>query len=176
MYNQPRIEPQEASDFFEDGRAERPLVEGTVAYQSASGSGPLATGREGEQLVTELPVPLDEALLRRGEERFNIYCSVCHGRTGDGDGMIVQRGYRRPPTFHSDRLRGAPIGHLFDVANNGFGAMPSYALQVPVHDRWAIAAYIRALQLSQHAAADELPAEVRAKLDAKPQAAGEGTP
>ena len=186
MYNQPRIEPQEASDFFEDGRAERPLVPGTVVYRSPSASDTLATGREDGQLVTELTVPLDNALLRRGQERFNIYCSVCHGRTGDGDGMIVQRGYRQPPTFHSDRLRGVPIGHLFDVATNGFGAMPSYALQVPVRDRWAIAAYIRALQFSQHAVADDLPADVREKLDAKPslgreldakpQAVGEAAP
>lgn len=176
MYEQPRYEPLETSDFFEDGRAARPLVPGTVQYQAAPVDGPLHTGREAGQLVSELPMKLTEALLRRGQERFNIYCSVCHSRTGDGDGMIVRRGYQRPPTFHSDRLRGVPIGHFFDVATNGFGAMPSYAAQVAVRDRWAIAAYIRALQLSQHAAAADLPADVRQKIDGTPASSEEAAP
>ncbi len=165
MIDQPRYEPLEKSDFFEDGRASRPLVAGAVAYQSPPMDDVLHTGKVSGELTSELPMPLTEALLHRGRERFDIYCSVCHGRTGEGDGMIVERGYRRPPTYHSDRLRGAPLGHFFDVATNGFGAMPSYALQVPVEDRWAIAAYIRALQLSQHAAADEVPEEVRRQLE-----------
>ena len=99
------------------------------------------------------PFPVDDAVMARGRERYDIFCSPCHGRTGDGDGMVVQRGYRRPPSFHIDRLRQAPPGHFFDVITNGFGAMPDYAAQIPVRDRWAIVAYIRALQLSQHATA-----------------------
>jgi mono/diheme cytochrome c family protein len=172
MYNQPRYEPLERSDFFDDHRASRPLVAGTVVYRAERTDDVLHTGREDGELATELPIELTAALLRRGQERFNIYCSVCHARTGDGNGMIVQRGYRQPPTYHSDRLRGAPIGHFFDVMTNGFGAMPSYALQVPTEDRWAIAAYIRALQLSQYATADELPDDVRKELNQpKPEGA-----
>jgi hypothetical protein len=165
MFDQPRYEPLEQSDFFDDGRASRPLVPGTIPYGAAPTDNVLHIGREGEQLASELPMSLTEALLHRGRERFDIYCSVCHGRGGDGNGMIVQRGYRQPPTYHSDRLRGVPIGHFFDVMSNGFGAMPSYALQVPVEDRWAIAAYIRALQLSQYATADDVPNELRPQLE-----------
>jgi mono/diheme cytochrome c family protein len=173
MYNQPRYEPLERSDFFNDHRASRPLVAGTVVYRAERTDDMLHTGRANGELTSELPVELTAALLRRGQERYNIYCSVCHARTGDGNGMIVQRGYRQPPTFHSDRLRGVPVGHFFDVATSGFGAMPSYALQVPTKDRWAIAAYIRALQLSQYATADELPEDVRKQLN---QPKSEGSP
>jgi mono/diheme cytochrome c family protein len=165
MYDQPRYEPLEKSDFFHDQRASRPLVAGTVQYQAPSATDVLHTGKVNGQLTNELPLALTPELLRRGHERFDIYCSVCHGRTGAGDGMIVQRGYRQPPTFHSDRLRGAPVGHYFDVMTNGFGAMPSYSLQVPVEDRWAIAAYIRALQLSQYASAEQTPDDVRRELE-----------
>ncbi len=170
MYDQPRLDPLEANRFFDDGRASRGLVEGTVAYQAPWPGDPRFTGRnenDGE-LVTELPVDVDAALLERGRERFNIYCSACHGRTGDGNGMIVQRGYTQPPTYHSDRLRGAPIGHLFDVITNGYGVMPSLAVQVPVDDGWAIAAYVRTLQWSRYASVDDLSAEQRAKLEATP--------
>lgn len=158
MYNQPRYEPLEPSRFFDDGRSSRPLVPGTISREALPSDSILATGRENGKLVDELPVELSESLLRRGQERFNIFCSVCHGRTGEGNGMIVQRGFTKPPTFHSERLRGAPIGHFFDVATHGFGRMPAYDAQVPVDDRWAIAAYIRALQLSQYAEVTELPA------------------
>jgi mono/diheme cytochrome c family protein len=164
MYDQPRYEPLESSDFFNDGRASRPLVDGVVQYGAEAPTTPRDTGRAGGALVAELPVELNEALLRRGRTRFDVFCSNCHGRLGDGNGMIVERGYRRPPTFHSDRLRGVPIGHYFDVMTNGFGAMPSYALQTSVDDRWAIAAYVRALQLSQYAASDDLPADLREAL------------
>jgi mono/diheme cytochrome c family protein len=164
MYNQPRYEPLEHSDFFQDGRSARPLVEGTVPYQQPPQDTPLITGRSNGALLQELPVDVDLALLTRGQERFNIYCSVCHGRTGEGDGMIVQRGYRRPPSYHTVRLRGLPPGHFFDVMTNGFGVMPSYAKQVSVSDRWAIAAYIRALQFSQYAEADSLPETLRQSL------------
>jgi len=166
MYDQPRYEPLEASDFFDDGRAARPLVPGTIPYGAPPSDDVLHTGRQNGELATELPMELTEVLLQRGRERFNIFCAVCHSRTGDGNGMIVQRGYRQPPTFHSDRLRGVPIGHFFDVTTNGVGAMPSYSLQVPVEDRWAIAAYVRALQLSQYATIDDVPAEFRQQLEA----------
>jgi mono/diheme cytochrome c family protein len=168
MYNQPRYEPLEESDFFDDGRASRPLPPGTVSFQAPFPADAMQSGIVDGQLVDSLPVNVDRRLLERGRERFDIYCSVCHARTGEGDGMIVERGFRRPPTFHSDRLRGVPIGHFFDVMTNGFGAMPSYASQVAVDDRWAIAAYVRTLQLSQHAAADQLPVELRERLEEAP--------
>jgi mono/diheme cytochrome c family protein len=123
-----------------------------------------ANGRDS----SELPVAVTKELLDRGRQRFDIYCATCHGYTGDGDGMIVQRGFLPPPSYHSDRLRQAPVGHFFDVISNGFGAMPSYADQVPVTDRWAIVAYIRALQLSQNAPLDDVPAAARAALDQQP--------
>jgi len=164
MYDQPRYEPLEHSDFFHDGRSSRPLVEGTVPYQQPLQDTPFATGRSDGALVQDMPIPVDLTLLKRGEERFNIYCSVCHGRTGEGDGMIVQRGYRRPPSFHTDRLRGLPVGHFFDIMTNGYGVMPSYAKQISTNDRWAIVAYVRALQFSQFAEANSLPESLRQSL------------
>ena len=107
--------------------------------------------------TTMFPFPIDRAALDRGEERFNIYCSVCHGRLGDGQGMIAKRGYKQPPTYHQDRLRQAPVGYIFDVISNGFGAMPDYAAQIPVDDRWKIIAYVRALQLSQQGTTADVP-------------------
>lgn len=127
-----------------------------------------------EGFVTEFPMPITAADLDRGQERFNIYCSVCHGRLGDGSGMIVKRGFRRPPSFHDERLRNAPIGYFFDVETNGFGAMPDYASQVPPEDRWRIIAYIRALQLSQRVALTDVPSGERGKLNSQPQPPEEG--
>ena len=154
MHDQPRVKPLAASDFFADLRSARPPVEGTVARGQLHEDSYLYTGKVGndfgEKMPSEIPVNLDT--LNRGRERFNIYCSPCHSRTGDGNGMVVQRGYRHPPTYHQDRLRKAPLGYFFDTMTNGFGAMPPYAAQIPVEDRWKIAAYIRALQLSQNAA------------------------
>jgi len=122
--------------------------------------------------VIEFPMPITAADLDRGQERFNIYCSVCHGRLGDGSGMIVKRGFRKPPSFHDERLRNAPIGYFFDVETNGFGAMPDYASQIPPEDRWRIIAYIRALQLSQRSTLADVPASERGKLNAaQPQSA-----
>jgi mono/diheme cytochrome c family protein len=164
MYDQPRYEPLEPSSFFSDGRSARPIPDGAVAYQAPPKDTPLQTGIANGQLVEQLPIELNAALLQRGRQRFEIYCSVCHGRTGEGNGMIVERGYQRPPSYHSQRLRGLPVGHFFDVATRGFGAMPSYAWQVPVADRWAIAAYIRALQFSQYAHQGDLPADLTTKL------------
>lgn len=176
MYDQPRYETFEKSELFADGRSARPLVAGTIPYGDIEPNEALQTGRANGQLVTELPMPLNEALLRRGQERFDIYCAVCHGRTGEGNGMIVQRGYRVPPTYHSERLRGVPIGHVFDVATNGFGAMPSLALQTSVEDRWAIAAYIRALQFSQFADVEILDTETRQQLESSPSATRASNP
>jgi mono/diheme cytochrome c family protein len=165
MQDQPRYEALEASTFFPDGQSARPLVAGTVARGQLNEDEALLTGRSGGELVTQLPVELDRALLERGQERFNIYCSPCHGRTGQGDGMIVQRGFRKPPSYHDDRLRNAPAGHFFDVMTSGFGAMPSYRSQIEPRDRWAIVAYIRVLQLSQNAAAGDVPMSERQQLE-----------
>ncbi len=164
MYNQPRYEPLEASDFFDDHMASRPIVPGTVARGQLEIDDAFYAGRVDGQYVTELPVELTRRLLERGQQRFNIYCSVCHSRSGDGNGMIVRRGFRRPPSYHIDRLRTAPLGHIYDVITNGMGAMPSLAHQIPPKDRWAIAAYVRTLQLSQYAQPEMLTPEEREKL------------
>lgn len=165
MHDAPRYEALEASAFFADGRSARPLVQNTVARGTLREDELLYTGRIGGELADEFPMPVTAEMMARGRERFNIFCSPCHGRTGMGDGMIVQRGFRAPPSFHDERLRMAPVGHFFDVMTNGFGAMQDYASQVPVADRWAIAAYIRALQLSQRATLADVPPDRRADLD-----------
>ena len=164
MRDQPRYDVLEASNFFADGQSARPRVEGTIARGQLNEDERFHTGRDGTQFLTEVPMKLDRAILSRGQERFNIYCSVCHARTGNGDGMIVQRGFRRPPSFHIERLQNAPAGHFFDVMTNGFGAMPSYRVQVPTADRWAIVAYIRVLQMSQQAKLEDVPADELKKL------------
>jgi Cytochrome C oxidase, cbb3-type, subunit III len=168
MADQPRHEPLSQSNFFGDDRAARPLVEGTVARGQLRSDEPLYTGKENGNLVDTFPFPVTLAALERGEQRFNIFCSPCHDRVGTGEGMIVRRGYRAPPSFHIDRLRQAPAGHFFEVMSKGFGAMPDYAQQIRPEDRWAIAAYIRALQLSQHATLAEVPEDQRQKLGIKP--------
>jgi len=166
MHDQPKFKPYAKSDFFADRRSARPLVEGTIARGHLREDVVLYTGKAAGKPVDAFPFPVTAEVMARGRERFDIFCAPCHGRTGAGDGMIVRRGYRKPPTFHQDRLRQAAPGYTFDVITNGFGAMPDYAQQIPVGDRWAIVAYIKALQLSQHAPADTLPAEARAALDA----------
>jgi mono/diheme cytochrome c family protein len=166
MAQQPRYRPYQPSDSFSDGTSARPLPTDTVARGHLDDDVLLYTGKEANgQDADELPVPVDREMLERGRERFEIYCVVCHGYTGDGDGMIVQRGFLPPPSYQTDRLRQAPVGHFFDVITNGFGAMPAYAAQVPVSDRWAIVAYIRALQLSQHATLDDVPPDARPQLE-----------
>ncbi len=155
MQNQPRLKPMRVSGFLEDQAPRAPLP-GTIARDEA-GSPYFYTGFIGKAEGDSIPFPVTTAVLERGRERFNIYCAPCHARSGYGNGMIVQRGYRRPPSYHTARLRQAPVGHFFDVITNGFGAMPDYAAQIPVRDRWAIAAYIRALQFSQDAPASLLP-------------------
>ncbi|HVX16362.1 MAG TPA: c-type cytochrome [Pirellulales bacterium] len=165
MYDETRFEPLEANPFFDDGASARPLVAGTVARGDLREDEALYTGKVDGKYVTELPLELDRALLARGRERFDIYCSPCHGRLGDGRGMIVERGFRQPPSFvGTDRLLDSPIGHFYDVASNGFGAMPSYASRVSPRDRWAIAAYIRALQRSQNGKIEDVPEELRDKI------------
>ena len=168
MHNQPKYIPLRDSEFFVNGSSARPLPEDTVARGTLEDDAAFYTGKENGQPVSELPIPLTQALVDRGEQRFNIYCSPCHDRSGNGQGMIVRRGYKQPPSYHIDRLRQAPIGHFFDVMTNGFGAMPDYRAQVPPRDRWAIAAYIRVLQLSEHASLSDVPAEDRAKLSQTP--------
>jgi len=165
MADQPRYQPLQRSTFFSDERSERPLVPDTVARGHLDADAAFYTGKVGGNLVDTLPLPLTEELLARGEERFNIFCSPCHDRTGNGNGMVVQRGFRAPPSYHIGRLRQAPIGHFFDVMTHGFGAMPDYAAQVPPRDRWAIAAYIRALQLSQNATLADVPLQERQQLE-----------
>ncbi len=157
MHDQPKFIPLRESGFYGDHRSARPTLEGTVARGHLDDDDLLATGKVKGQDATEFPWPVTAEVMARGRERFDIYCSPCHDRTGSGNGMIVHRGYRRPPSFHIDRLREAPVGHFFDVMANGFGAMPDYRAQVPVPDRWAIAAYIRALQASQRATLDAVP-------------------
>jgi mono/diheme cytochrome c family protein len=164
MANQPRYDPLEPSDFFADGMASRPRIAGTVARGELAGNDFMATGKINGADGDGFPFAVTAAVMNRGEERFNIYCSQCHGKTGDGNGMVPSRGFRRPPSFHTETLRRATTGHFFDVMTNGFGSMPSYAPQVPVEDRWAIMAYIRALQLAQNGTIDDLPADMRAKL------------
>jgi mono/diheme cytochrome c family protein len=164
MHDQPKYIPLRQSTFFADQRSARPLVAGTVARGHLREDALLYTGKIDGQDADVFPFAIDDRVMARGQERFNIYCSPCHGRTGQGDGMVVRRGYRRPPSYHIDRLRAAPVGHFFDVMTNGFGAMPDYAAQVAPEDRWAIAAYIRALQLSEHAALADVPEGDRSKL------------
>lgn len=164
MHDQPKYVPLERSTFFDDQRASRPLVPGTVARGHLDADSAFFLGTSDEGLLQTLPMPVTHSLLERGRERFDIYCSPCHDRTGHGIGMIVQRGFKRPPSLHDERLREVPVGYLFQVIGNGFGTMPSYAAQIPARDRWAIVAYIRALQLSQAASLSDVPAGERTKL------------
>lgn len=167
MQDQPRYKPLAATDFFGDGRSARPLVEDTVARGHLRLDDALYTGKSGDTDVDTFPFPITRADVLRGQERFNIYCSPCHSRVGDGNGMVVRRGFRQAANYHSDKLLKAPIGHFFDVATNGFGAMPSYASRIEPEDRWRIAAYIRVLQLSENATIDDVPATERAALEAQ---------
>jgi hypothetical protein len=173
-----RVKPMEPSTFFADGLSSRRPVPGTVARDplqdgtsSERGAGHAQEKHSHEHHAAEsqeLPMPLTRGLLTRGQLQYNIHCAVCHGYTGYGDGMIVQRGFTPPPSFHIDRLRSAPPSHYVDVIRNGYGAMYSYAERVAPDDRWAITAYIKALQLSQHAPAEMLPPNELSKATAPP--------
>jgi mono/diheme cytochrome c family protein len=159
MATQPKERPLSPSDFFHDGRSERPLLENTVARGSLAND---------EYMVAKdsnaFPLPVNQALLERGQDRYGAFCTPCHGLQGDGNGMVALRGMKHPPSYHTDRLRELPNGYFYDVISNGFGQMYGYAAQIPPRDRWAIVAYVRALQLSRDARASELPAELRQKL------------
>ena len=166
MHVQPRYNPYDATDFFGDGQSARQPVAGTFPRGDLT-LGPqelLYTGKVNGQPSEAFPFPVTQEMVERGRERFDVFCSPCHGFAGDGDGMIVQRGFRRPPSFHEDRLRNAPAGHYFDVITNGFGAMYPYGYRVATRDRWAIIAYIRALQLSRQASINDVPEAERQKL------------
>ncbi len=164
MYNQEKYEPLEASAFFADGLSFRPQVEGTVARGHLRLDEHFYQGTVQGQLAETLPVPVDRPLLERGRARYDIFCAPCHDRTGAGNGLIVQRGLKQPPSFHQERLREVPVGHFYDVITNGFGVMYSYASRIPVADRWAIVAYLKVLQLSQNLEWDQLPAEDQRQL------------
>jgi mono/diheme cytochrome c family protein len=157
MHDQPKFFPQRGSTFYADGRSVRPQVANTVARNQEHPDNYFATGLIDGKEGDGLPIPLNVATMERGQERYNIYCTPCHSRVGNGDGMIVQRGYRPAGDFHTDRLRSAPLGHFFAVMTNGYGAMPDYAAQLTPEDRWAVAAYVRALQLSQNAKPSDVP-------------------
>ncbi len=165
MHDQPKFKPLAENPFFADGRSARPRVPGTVARGHLREDDALHTGRVEGRLTETLPVPLTAALVRRGRERFEAFCAPCHGRTGRGDGLVTQRGFKKPSSYHVDRLRGMPVGYFYDVIANGFGAMSDYAAQISVEDRWAVVAYVRALQLSQNARLDDVAADRRGELD-----------
>src|SRR6202451_1623682 len=159
MQVQPRENPLSRSDFFADQRSARPLVEGTVARGQLHADTYFYTGKVGGTPGDAMPFPATKEVMERGRERYNIFCAPCHSRVGDGNGFVVSRGFSRlPPSYHIPRLQKAPLGYFYDVIANGYGVMPDYAAQIPPHDRWAIVAYIRALQLSQNAAMSGVPA------------------
>jgi mono/diheme cytochrome c family protein len=175
MHDAPRYEAFEASSSFPDGRASRSAPAGTVARGWLREDEALYTGKVNGELVDQFPFAIGREELARGQQRFNIYCTPCHGRLGDGQGMVVQRGLRQAASYHQDRLRQEKLGYFYDVITNGFGAMQGYAEQIPVRDRWLIVAYVRTLQLSQHASVDDVPADRRGALDTAEPAAAAGT-
>jgi Cytochrome C oxidase, cbb3-type, subunit III len=162
MANQPRINPLAPSQFFEDGRSGRPSIDNTVARGSIDND-PLFEPKDSNAF----PLPLTKELLERGKQRYEIFCTPCHGLQGNGLGVVAMRGMKHPPSFYDDRLRGEPNGYYFDVVTNGFGAMYGYSAQIPPRDRWAIVSYVRALQLSRNAPIGQLPAELKEKLMAE---------
>jgi hypothetical protein len=170
MALQPKNRPLSPSDFFTDGRSERPLLENTVARGSVT---------EDEMVVSKesnsFPIPVNLELLERGENRYKIFCTPCHGLQGDGNGMVAMRGMKHPPSYHEERLRQVSNGYIYDVMTNGFGAMLGYSAQIPPRDRWAIVAYVRALQLSRNARVADLPADVREKVLHPPAASKKGS-
>ncbi|MBZ5609264.1 MAG: cytochrome c [Acidobacteriia bacterium] len=168
MHNQPRYKPLAATDFFGDRRSARPAVEGTIARGHLRIDEARYVGKVGGEDVDQFPIPIAKPDIERGRERFNIYCSPCHGRVGDGNGMVVLRGYRQAASFYSEKLMQAAVGHFFDVISNGFGAMPSYASRITPDDRWRVIAYIRALQLSVNARLSDVPADQRQNLPVEP--------
>lgn len=168
MGEQPKYQAYEANEFFPNGSAMRPLPANTIAQGQLRANQPFFTGMRDGYLIAEVPIQITYSVITRGRQQYNIYCSVCHGLSGNGDGMIVQRGFPSPPSFHSERLRFAPAGHFFYVITHGYGLMFSYAARVSPQDRWAIVAYIRALQLSQHTRISDVPSSEQRNLNAMP--------
>lgn len=165
MHDQPKYIPLRPSSFFSDGRSARPIPAGTVARGHLNEDTVLYTGKGPDgNFVDTFPFPVTKEVILRGQQRYNIYCAPCHDRAGTGNGMVVRRGFRHPPSYHIDRLRQAPNGYIFDVITNGFGAMQDYSAQIQPADRWAIVAYERALQLSQNATVNDVPAAERPQL------------
>lgn len=168
MQQQPKYMPLAVSAFFADGRAARPVPEGAIAIDEGDQNPALATGVVDGSFVTTFPLKVDVDLLERGRERFDIYCSPCHGRIGDGRGMVALRGFKIPADLNSERVRNAPPGYLYGVVANGYGAMPDYSYQLSVRDRWAVVAYLRALELSRQARLEDAPPDARSLLEAQP--------
>jgi mono/diheme cytochrome c family protein len=172
MQDQPKYKPLGETAFFPDHRESRPNLANTVARGDLrDGDSEFYTGKTAKDPNADIdvfPIPVTKDLIERGHQRFDVFCSPCHGRLGNGLGMIVRRGFKQPPSYHIDRLRNAPVGHFFDVITNGYGAMYNYSIQITPHDRWAIISYIRALQYSESQKADQLSTDARAKLPAQP--------
>lgn len=164
MQDQPKYKPLGANRFFADGRDARPIPAGTIARDELNDADSLHTGDANGAFLDAIPLKVDSNLLHRGQERFDIYCSPCHGRTGDGNGMVAQRGVKIPADLHTDRLRQVPPGYVYQVIKNGYGAMGDYGDQIPVNDRWAIVAYVKALQLSRGTRLNDVPAEKHEQL------------
>lgn len=164
MQDQPKYKPLAASGFFADGRDSRPVPANTIARDELDRVNPAHTGDRNGAFLEIIPESVNAALLQRGRDRFDIYCSPCHGRIGDGNGMIHQRGFWVPSNLHTARLRAVPPGYIFQVISNGYGAMPDYRDQIATHDRWAIVAYLRALQLSRNATMADVPPDARQQL------------
>ncbi len=166
MFDQPSKRPYQESEFFEDGMSARPMVEGAVPRGHLEEDDHLYRGRVDDEFAESYPFPVNREVIIRGKERYNIYCSVCHDHAGYGNGMVVQRGFQKPESLHTDRLVESPEGYYFEVISRGFGRMPGYSYQLSAEDRWAIIAYIRALQLSQRATLDDVPEDIRENLQA----------
>jgi mono/diheme cytochrome c family protein len=165
MQDQPKVIPLRPSQFFADGRSARPIPPNTIARDELNDTDSFHTGADKNGFLNQIPMKVDRAMLQRGEQRYNIYCTPCHGMLGDGNGMVTRRGFKWPSNLHTDRIRNAPPGYLFQVISNGYGAMPHYDDQIPVQDRWNIVAYVRALQLSRHASINDVAANERAQLE-----------
>jgi len=169
MHDQPKYKPLGANRFFADGRDARPIPAGTIARDQLNDDDAAHTGEQNHTFLETIPLTINARLLQRGRDRYDIYCSPCHGRTGDGNGMVAQRGVKIPADFHTDRLRSLPPGYIYQVIKNGYGAMGDYGDQIPVNDRWAIVAYVRALQLSRDATMNDVPQDQRARLEKQSQ-------
>ncbi len=172
MQDQPKYKPLGENRFFADGRDSRPIPLGTIARDELANNDSLHTGSERGNFLVTIPLPVNASLLKRGRDRFDIYCSPCHGRTGNGYGMVRQRGFWIPANLHTDRLRAVPPGYIYQVITNGYGAMPDHGDQIPTNDRWAIVAYVRALQLSRYSSISDVPPATRQQLEGAQSRAG----